>query len=79
LPFYWQTQGVVAAKYIRHRLYAIAAKVIKTGGKVIIKCQAQYYQLLTKVLNDIKASSLFMQRSLIITFPPVLMTLAAMA
>jgi hypothetical protein len=43
------------AKYIRHRLYAIAAKVIKTGRKVIIKCQAQYYQLLTKVLNDIKA------------------------
>jgi hypothetical protein len=36
------------AKYIRHRLYAIAAKVIKTGRKVIIKCQAQYYQLLTK-------------------------------
>jgi hypothetical protein len=31
------------AKYIRHRLYAIAAKVIKTGRKVIIKCQAQYY------------------------------------
>jgi hypothetical protein len=43
------------AKYIRYRLYAIAAKVIKTGRKVIIKCQAQYYQLLTKVLNDIKA------------------------
>jgi hypothetical protein len=42
-------------KYIRHRLYAIATKVIKTGRKVIIKCQAQYYQLLTKVLNDIKA------------------------
>jgi hypothetical protein len=37
------------AKYIRYRLYAIAAKVIKTGRKVIIKCQAQYYQLLTKV------------------------------
>jgi hypothetical protein len=29
------------AKYIRYRLYAIAAKVIKTGRKVIIKCQAQ--------------------------------------
>jgi hypothetical protein len=38
------------AKYIRYRLYAIAAKAIKTGRKVIIKCQAQYYQLLTKVL-----------------------------
>jgi hypothetical protein len=25
------------AKYIRHRLYAIAAKVIKTGRKVIIR------------------------------------------
>ena len=43
------------AKYMRHRLYAIAAKAIKTGRKVIIKCQAQYYQLLTKVLNNIKA------------------------
>ncbi|VVH51337.1 IS1380-Spn1, transposase [uncultured Gammaproteobacteria bacterium] len=43
------------AKYLRHRLYAIAAKVIKIGRKVIIKCQAQYYQLLTKVLNNIKA------------------------
>jgi hypothetical protein len=39
----------------KHRHFAIAAKVIKTGRKVIIKCQAQYYQLLTKVLNDIKA------------------------
>jgi flagellar biosynthesis/type III secretory pathway protein FliH len=27
----------------------------KIDRKVIIKCQAQYYQLLTKVLNDIKA------------------------
>jgi hypothetical protein len=43
------------AKYVRHRIYAIAAKVIQHGRQVIVKCQAQYYDLLTQVLNNIKA------------------------
>jgi hypothetical protein len=43
------------AKYVRNRLYAIAAKVIQHGRQVIVKCQAQYYDLLTQVLNNIKA------------------------
>jgi hypothetical protein len=34
LPFEFANKR---AKYIRHRLYAIAAKAIKTGRKVIIK------------------------------------------
>ncbi|SSC08031.1 hypothetical protein BTURTLESOX_623 [bacterium endosymbiont of Bathymodiolus sp. 5 South] len=29
--------------------------IVPIYAKVSIKCQAQYYQLLTKVLNDIKA------------------------
>ncbi|VVM26548.1 hypothetical protein BSPWISOXPB_10681 [uncultured Gammaproteobacteria bacterium] len=45
------------------RLGLKIAKWVKSGflmivpiyAKVSIKCQAQYYQLLTKVLNDIKA------------------------
>jgi hypothetical protein len=43
------------AKYVRHRIYAIAAKVIQHGRQVIVKCQAQYYDLLAQVLNNIKA------------------------
>ena len=43
------------AKYVRHRLYAIAAKVVQHGRQVIVKCQAQYYDLLNQVLNSIKA------------------------
>jgi len=43
------------AKYVRHRLYAIAAKVIQHGRQVIVKCQAQYYDSLAQVLNNIKA------------------------
>ena len=43
------------AKYVRNRLYAIAAKVIQHGRQVIVKCQAQYYDLLAQVLNNIKA------------------------
>nr|WP_249360671.1 transposase [Bathymodiolus heckerae thiotrophic gill symbiont] len=43
------------AKYVRHRLYSIAAKVIQHAGQVIVKCQAQYYDLLNQVLNSIKA------------------------
>lgn len=43
------------AKYVRHRLYAIAAKVIQHGRQVIVKCQVQYYDLLAQVLNTIKA------------------------
>ncbi|CAB5501821.1 hypothetical protein AZO1586R_1331, partial [Bathymodiolus azoricus thioautotrophic gill symbiont] len=42
-------------KYVRNRLYAIAAKVLQHGRQVIVKCQAQYYDLLTQVLNNIKA------------------------
>ena len=33
------------AKYVRNRLYAIAAKVLQHGRQVIVKCQAQYYDL----------------------------------
>ncbi len=43
------------AKYMRHRLYAIAAKVVQHGRQVTVKCQAQYYNLLNQVLNSIKA------------------------
>jgi hypothetical protein len=43
------------AKYVRHRLYAIAAKVIMHARRVIVKCQAQYYALLNQTLNNIKA------------------------
>jgi hypothetical protein len=43
------------AKYVCNRLYAIAAKVIQHGRQVIVKCQAQYYDLLAQVLNNIKA------------------------
>ncbi|SSC09556.1 IS1380-Spn1, transposase [uncultured Gammaproteobacteria bacterium] len=43
------------AKYVRNRFYAIAAKVLQHGRQVIVKCQAQYYDLLTQVLNNIKA------------------------
>ena len=34
------------AKYVRNRFYAIAAKVLQHGRQVIVKCQAQYYDLL---------------------------------
>jgi hypothetical protein len=58
------------AKYIRHRLYAIAAKVIKTGRKVIIKCQAQYYQLLTKAKVSVKTMAEFSGKKIfLIKFP----------
>jgi hypothetical protein len=40
---------------VRHRLYAIAAKVVQHGRQVIVKCQAQYYNLLNQELNSIKA------------------------
>jgi hypothetical protein len=40
------------AKYVRNRL---AAKVLQHGRQVIVKCQAQYYNLLAQVLNNIKA------------------------
>ncbi|WP_090716682.1 transposase [Bathymodiolus azoricus thioautotrophic gill symbiont] len=43
------------AKYVRHRLYAIAAKIVQHGRQVIVKCQAQYYDLLARALNNIKA------------------------
>jgi hypothetical protein len=33
------------AKYVRNRFYAIAAKVLQHGRQVIVKCQAQYYDL----------------------------------
>ncbi len=43
------------AKYVRHRLYAIATKVVQHGRQVTVKCRAQYYDLLNQVLNSIKA------------------------
>lgn len=43
------------AKYVRHRLYGIAAKVVQHGRQVVVKCQVQYYALLNQVLNNIKA------------------------
>jgi len=43
------------AKYVRHRLYSIAAKVVKHGRRVIVKCQSQYYDSLKQALNNIKA------------------------
>lgn len=43
------------AKYVRHRLYSIAAKVIQHGRQITIKCQAQYHGLLDQVLREIKA------------------------
>ena len=42
------------AKYVRHRLYAIAAKVISHGRQVIVKCQSHYYGELTQALKRIK-------------------------
>ncbi|AYQ57375.1 hypothetical protein MS2017_1700 [Bathymodiolus thermophilus thioautotrophic gill symbiont] len=42
------------AKYVRHRLYSIATKVVLHGRQVIIKCQSQYYDLLNQVLSSIK-------------------------
>ncbi|CAC9997374.1 hypothetical protein [uncultured Gammaproteobacteria bacterium] len=38
--------GNKRAKHVRNRLYAIAAKVVQHGRQVIVKCQAQYYDLL---------------------------------
>ncbi|CAC9587804.1 IS1380-Spn1, transposase [uncultured Gammaproteobacteria bacterium] len=39
------------AKYVRNRFYAIAAKVLQHGRQVIVKCQAQYYDLLSQPLK----------------------------
>jgi hypothetical protein len=36
---------------VRNRLYAIAAKVLQHGRQVIVKCQAQYYDLLSQPLK----------------------------
>ena len=36
------------AKYVRNRL---AAKVLQHGRQVIVKCQAQYYDLLSQPLK----------------------------
>lgn len=43
------------AKYVRNRLYTIAAKIVKTGRQIIVKCEEQYYCLLDEVLNNIKS------------------------
>jgi hypothetical protein len=42
------------AKTIRWRLYAIAAKVIKTGRQVFVKVQAQHQTLLAQVLTNMR-------------------------
>jgi hypothetical protein len=42
------------AKTIRWRLYAMAAKVVKTGRQAVVKVQAQHQALLDEVLTAIR-------------------------
>ena len=41
------------AKYVRHRLYAVA-KVVLHGRQVIVKCQGRCYDFLKQVLSDFR-------------------------